>query len=55
MEAVRLCNAADEDETNLMPAHHDIFCETCGHRCNRDKAARLIAPIIRRSSSLERP
>jgi 5-methylcytosine-specific restriction endonuclease McrA len=46
---------SDEDETNLMPAHHDVECDTCGQRCNRTKGAKLIAPIIRRSSSLERP
>ena len=45
----------DSDPDNLRPAHHDVRCETCGERCNRAKAARIIAPIIRRSSSLERP
>lgn len=46
---------SDDDESNLMPAHHDVACETCGERCNRAKGTRLLAPIIRRSSSLSRP
>lgn len=50
-EASRL----DNDPANLRPAHHDVPCPTCGHRCNREKAAKAWAPIIRRSGSLERP
>ena len=45
----------DEDPANLRPAHHDVECPTCGERCNRAKGAKDWAPIIRRSSSLQRP
>ena len=45
----------DTDPSNLKPAHHDVACPTCGRRCNREKAAKAWAPIIRRSTSLERP
>ena len=45
----------DNDPDNLRPAHHDVRCPTCGERCNRTKGTRTIAPIIRRSSTLERP
>lgn len=50
-----LAKGGSEDDSNLMPAHHDVECETCGQRCNRAKGARMIAPIVRRSSSLQRP
>ena len=46
---------SDDDPDNLKPAHHDVPCEACGERCNRAKGMKLIAPIIRRSSSLDRP
>lgn len=46
---------SDDDDRNLMPAHHDVACETCGERCNRAKGARVLAPIVRRSGSLQRP
>ena len=45
----------DTDPANLRPAHHDVACETCGHKCNREKSDKAWAPIIRRSSSLRRP
>lgn len=45
----------DTDPDNLRPAHHDVHCETCGHRCNREKGQRLIAPVIRHSATLKRP
>lgn len=45
----------DTDPDNLKPAHHDAPCPTCGERCNRSKGDRDWAPIIRRSSSLDRP
>lgn len=45
---------SDDDLDNLMPAHHEP-CPTCGHRCNLEKGDRAWAPIIRRSSSLDRP
>lgn len=44
-----------EDPSNLRPAHHDVDCATCGRRCNREKSNKDWAPIIRRSSSLQRP
>lgn len=44
----------DTDWDNLEPAHFKP-CPTCGKECNRAKGTRLIAPIIKRSSSLERP
>lgn len=45
----------DTDPTNLLPAHHDVHCPTCGERCNRTKGTKAWAPIIRRSSTLQRP
>lgn len=45
----------DTDPTNLLPAHHDVACPTCGRRCNREKAGKAWAPIIRRSPTLRRP
>lgn len=46
---------SDIDPANLMPAHHDTSCPTCGERCNRSKGDKDWAPIIKRSSSLSRP
>lgn len=46
---------SDTDPANLRPAHHDVPCPTCGERCNRVKADKAWAPIIRRSTSLQRP
>ena len=46
---------SDDDPDNLKPAHHDVPCPTCGERCNRAKGARIIAPILKRSSSLNLP
>lgn len=45
----------DTDPANLLPAHHDVPCSTCGRRCNREKGSKDWAPIIRRSSTLNRP
>jgi len=45
----------NESPDNLRPAHHDVECPTCGRRCNREKSNKAWAPIIRRSSSLQRP
>lgn len=50
-----LARGGSEDVANLRPAHHDVPCPTCGERCNRVKADKPWAPIIRRSSSLDRP
>lgn len=44
-----------EDPNNLRPAHHDQPCPTCGRKCNREKANKVFAPIVRRSGSLQRP
>lgn len=52
---IPLSRGGTEDLSNKKPAHHDVYCETCGHRCNRDKGAKLIAPVMKRSSSLARP
>jgi len=43
-----------EDPSNLAPAHHDVACPTCGHKCNREKTNKPFAPIVRRSGSLSR-
>lgn len=51
---VPLAKGGSEDHSNLAPAHHDVECPDCGHRCNREKAAKDYAPIIRRSGSLQR-
>lgn len=45
---------SDEDPGNLRPAHHNP-CPTCGEPCNLRKGDRAWAPVIRRSSSLDRP
>lgn len=50
-----LANGGTEHPTNLAPAHHFQPCPTCGHKCNREKSAKNLAPIVRRSSSLARP
>jgi 5-methylcytosine-specific restriction endonuclease McrA len=52
---IALARGGTEDDTNLAPAHHDVPCPTCGKRCNREKADKAWAPIIRRSPSLDRP
>lgn len=44
----------DNDPDNLEPAHFKP-CPTCGKECNRAKGTKDHAPIIRRSSSLQRP
>lgn len=40
--------------SNLGPAHHDTPCPTCGHRCNREKTDKPLAPVVRRSGALSR-
>lgn len=61
VRALALATDADEarkldtDPANLKPAHHDVPCPTCGHRCNREKSDKPWAPIIRHSSTLSRP
>ena len=52
---IPLARGGTEDRSNKRPAHHDVECATCGHRCNREKGVRLIAPVLKRSSSLARP
>jgi 5-methylcytosine-specific restriction endonuclease McrA len=47
---IPLARGGSEDESNLRPAHHDV-----PPFCNRVKGAKDYAPIIRRSSSLDRP
>ena len=44
-----------DDPTNLAPAHHFAPCATCGHKCNREKSDKLIAPVMRRTPGLQRP
>ena len=51
---VPLARGGADTVDNLRPAHHDVACETCGRRCNREKGTRLIAPVMRRSTSLQR-
>jgi 5-methylcytosine-specific restriction endonuclease McrA len=43
-----------DERRNLAPAHHTNPCETCGIKCNRVKSDKRIAPVIRRSGSLDR-
>lgn len=43
-----------DDLSNLRPAHHTVPCPTCGRRCNREKGAKRIAPVMPRSGSLQR-
>jgi 5-methylcytosine-specific restriction endonuclease McrA len=52
---VPLARGGFDGHPNLAPAHHDVPCPTCDHRCNREKSDKLVAPIIRRSDSLRRP
>jgi 5-methylcytosine-specific restriction endonuclease McrA len=40
--------------SNLAPAHHDVACPTCGHKCNRVKTDKPFAPVVRRSGALQR-
>jgi hypothetical protein len=40
---------------NKAPSHHFAPCPECGIKCNRVKADKVMAPIVRRSSSLTRP
>ena len=49
---VPLAQGGSDTVDNLAPAHHFAECETCGVKCNRVKSDKLVAPIIRRSSSL---
>jgi 5-methylcytosine-specific restriction endonuclease McrA len=51
---IPLARGGDDSPANKRPAHHDVPCETCGHRCNREKGARLVPPVTRRSGSLMR-
>jgi 5-methylcytosine-specific restriction endonuclease McrA len=46
--------AGTDTPDNRRPAHHDVACPTCGHKCNREKTNKPIAPVIRRSGSLAR-
>ena len=39
---------SDTDPENLMPAHHDTPCPTCGRKCNRIKGDRLMSDIDRK-------
>lgn len=52
---VPLSKGGTEARSNKQPAHHDVHCATCGHQCNREKSDKLIAPVMKRSSSLARP
>lgn len=49
---IPLARGGTDSPANLRPAHHTAPCPTCGRKCNREKSDKLIAPIIRRSSSL---
>lgn len=51
---IPLARGGADARENKAPAHHDVPCPTCGHRCNREKGARLVAPVTRRSGSLTR-
>jgi 5-methylcytosine-specific restriction endonuclease McrA len=51
---IPLARGGTDTLDNKGPAHHDVPCPTCGHRCNREKGARLVAPVVRRSGSLAR-
>lgn len=50
---IPLARGGSDTPDNKRPAHHNVHCPTCGHRCNREKGARIIAPIVRRSGSLK--
>ena len=51
---VSLKRGGSDDESNLQPAHQQP-CPTCGEPCNLRKGTKAWAPVIRRSSSLDRP
>lgn len=44
-----IARGGTDDPTNLRPAHHDTPCPDCGRRCNREKADKEYAPIVRTS------
>jgi 5-methylcytosine-specific restriction endonuclease McrA len=52
---VALARGGIDADPNLKPAHHDVACPTCGIKCNRVKADKAWAPIVKRSGSLARP
>ena len=49
---VPLAKGGPDTLPNLAPAHHFEPCPTCGIKCNRVKSDNLVAPVIRRSGSL---
>lgn len=52
---IPLAQGGNDTVDNLAPAHHFTACETCGVKCNRAKSGKLIAPVMRRSTALNRP
>lgn len=52
---VPLALGGADDRSNKRPAHHKAPCQTCGIKCNRVKADKPYAPVIRRSGTLRRP
>lgn len=45
---VPLARGGTEHPSNLLPAHHDVSCSTCGRRCNRDKGDKLMPDVDRK-------
>lgn len=49
-----LARGGGDGAANKRPAHHFDPCPTCGIKCNRVKSDKPFAPVIRRSSALDR-
>lgn len=52
---IPLARGGSDMPSNKAPAHDRQPCPTCGHRCNREKGARITPKIIRRSTTLRLP
>ena len=52
---VPLAKGGSDTRDNLAPAHHFEPCPTCGHKCNRVKSDKVVAPVMRRTPGLSRP
>jgi 5-methylcytosine-specific restriction endonuclease McrA len=50
---IPLAQGGSNDRSNLRPAHHYV-ANSRGEHCNMRKGSKLIAPVMRRSSSLNR-
>lgn len=49
---IPIAQGGADDLSNKAPAHHDVPCPTCGHKCNREKGNKIVPDIVRRSATL---